>query len=123
MGNKDDGGHDRIIGLPLEIIPEVNPFAICAGEQFTLRVLFHGESLRNTKVVFVNKGRPRKLLSARTDSEGRAKLIVPAGGVWMATTIHMTRAPAGVDADWESLWASLTFEVPKDQRQAAGDVR
>jgi hypothetical protein len=33
-------------------------------------------------------------------------------GVWMITTIHMVRAAAGLDAEWESFWASLTFEIP-----------
>jgi hypothetical protein len=30
--------------------------------------------------------------------------------------VHAVEAPGGVDADWESFWASLTFELA-----AAGD--
>ena len=32
---------------------------------------------------------------------------------WLVKAVHMVQAPAGTDADWESLWASLTFEIPK----------
>jgi hypothetical protein len=27
-------------------------------------------------------------------------------------SVHMIPAPKGVDADWESVWTSLTFEIP-----------
>jgi hypothetical protein len=30
----------------------------------------------------------------------------------------MTRPPAGVDAEWDSLWASLTFELRGDRGTA-----
>ena len=33
-------------------------------------------------------------------------------GGWAVATTHMVEAPAGSGADWESLWASLTFAVP-----------
>ena len=32
-------------------------------------------------------------------------------GFWMIKSVEMGPAPAGVDADWQSLWASLTFEM------------
>jgi hypothetical protein len=30
--------------------------------------------------------------------------------MWMIKAVHMVPAPAGTGADWESVWASLTFE-------------
>jgi hypothetical protein len=30
------------------------------------------------------------------------------------TAVHMIEAPQSASADWESLWASLTFEIPRD---------
>ena len=30
-------------------------------------------------------------------------------GAWRISAVHMTRPPAGVEAEWDSLWASLTF--------------
>jgi len=31
--------------------------------------------------------------------------------MWMIKAVHMIPAPAGIDADWSSFWASLTFEI------------
>jgi len=118
-GKTADGGHDRIAGLPLEIVPEANPFSLEPGAKLTLRILFQGAPLQDAKVVFVRKDEPQNLRSARTDGDGRVELEAPDHGIWMATTIHMIRAPVGVDADWESLWASLTFEIPRGDSRAA----
>ena len=35
---------------------------------------------------------------------------LPKNGVWLIKSVQLIPAPAGSDADWESLWASLTFE-------------
>jgi len=39
-------------------------------------------------------------------------LDLAAGRIWLVKTVHMVPAPADSGADWESLWASLTFEIP-----------
>ena len=46
----------------------------------------------------------------RSDKSGRVTLNLPKNGVWMIKSVQMVPAPAGTDADWESMWASLTFE-------------
>jgi len=33
-------------------------------------------------------------------------------GLWLIKAVHMVPAPEGSGAEWESLWASLTFELP-----------
>jgi hypothetical protein len=43
-------------------------------------------------------------------------LPLDAAGTWLVKAVHMTRTPAGSEADWESLWAPLTFEVPEKAR-------
>jgi uncharacterized GH25 family protein len=60
----------------------------------------------------MNRDEPDKRLSARTDKAGRVSLALPRGGVWLVKAVHMVPAPADSGADWESLWASLTFETP-----------
>jgi len=39
-------------------------------------------------------------------------LGLPRPGVWLVKVVHMVPAPKDTGADWESLWASLTFEIP-----------
>lgn len=49
-------------------------------------------------------------LSARSDRDGRVRLRLKPGGMWLVKAVHMVPAPAGSGADWASYWASLTFE-------------
>jgi hypothetical protein len=49
----------------------------------------------------------------RTDRDGRARVALAVAGPWLLKSVHMLRA-VGADAEraeWESLWASSTFEV------------
>jgi uncharacterized GH25 family protein len=48
--------------------------------------------------------------AARTDSAGRVAFAITKPGLWLIKTVHMIEAPPDSGADWESLWASLTFE-------------
>src|SRR6266542_1047920 len=44
----------------------------------------------------------------------RASIAVtqPLAGVWLIKSVQMIDAPRGSNAEWESLWASLTFDAP-----------
>jgi uncharacterized GH25 family protein len=54
-------------------------------------------------------------VSATTDKTGAAEFKLTKGGVWLVRGVHMRRVtekepvPA---ADWESFWASVSFELP-----------
>lgn len=48
--------------------------------------------------------------SHRTDEQGRAGFRLDCPGIWMIKCVHMP--PADVKAEWESFWATLTFEAP-----------
>lgn len=104
-------GGDRAVGLALELVSENNPYAARAGEKMPFLLLWNGKPLEGALVVALSKGGLEKKLSARTDASGRVTFRLPRGGIWLVKTVHMTRAPAGGDVDWESLWASLTFEL------------
>lgn len=59
-------------------------------------------------VMAIDRGGMR--ITARSDSRGRAAFSLPKAGVWLIKSVWIVPAPAGSDVDWESLWASLTFE-------------
>jgi hypothetical protein len=54
---------------------------------------------------------PDDKVSVRTVG-GRASLVLDRPGLWLVKAVHMVPAPEGSGAEWESLWASLTFELP-----------
>jgi len=104
-------GHDRQLGLTLELVAEENPYALEPGQELAVRLLYEGEPFPGALVVALNRDEPEKRLAARSDSEGRAAFRIGRAGPWLIKAVHMIPAPPDVLADWESLWASLTFEV------------
>lgn len=103
-------GFDRVIGQTLEIVAETNPGKATAEGTFKVRVLFEGRGLSGATVVAVARDKPADLMKAMTDADGRAELTLSKAGVYMITTIHMVRVKDDPKADWESLWASVTFD-------------
>jgi hypothetical protein len=105
------GGHDRVLGLTLELVPEADPHALAPGAELPLRLLYEGRPLAGALVVAMRRGDPAARVSARTGAAGRVALALAAPDFWLVKAVHMVPAPAGVDAEWESLWASLTFDT------------
>lgn len=110
VGGGSGEGYDRPAGLPLELIPEKNPFLLSPGSELPLRLLYRGKPLAGAWVQARNPRRPGETVSGRTDGEGRLRLRLASGGPWLVKAVHMIPAAKESGADWESLWASLTFE-------------
>lgn len=111
VGEEAGQGYDRRVGLPLELIPEKNPFLLSPGEDLPLLLLYQGNPVAGVWVQARNPRRPEESVSGRTDAGGRVRLGLASGGFWLVKAVHMVPAPEGVGADWESFWASLTFEA------------
>jgi hypothetical protein len=47
-----------------------------------------------------------------TGDDGRASFRLRNSGLWRIASVHMIAATAPIAAEWVSLWASLTFELP-----------
>jgi uncharacterized GH25 family protein len=101
---------DRRLGCLLELVAERNPYALRAHEELPVRLAYHDRPLRGALVVAMNRLNPSEKLAARTDGAGRVHFALRRGGMWFIKAVHMVPAPAGATAQWESYWASLTFE-------------
>jgi len=102
----------RPLGFTLEIVPRADPYALKPGGSLPVQVLHEGKPLAGVLVVAMNAEEPAKKVRARSDRSGRASLALGRAGFWLVKAVHMRPAPARSGADWESLWASLTFELP-----------
>jgi uncharacterized GH25 family protein len=112
VGDGAKDGHDRVVGMRLEIVPETNPYVVAAGAALSFRVLFEDKPLADALVVARNHADPKRVVTARTDAEGRVKLTLAREGEWMVKCVHMVAADkAETGMDWESLWASVSFEL------------
>jgi uncharacterized GH25 family protein len=102
---------DRPLGFTLELVAERNPYALNAGQELPVRLIYQNRPLAGALVVAMNRLRPGEKLTARTDEAGRARFTLQQEGMWLIKAVHMVEAPAGADADWVSYWASMTFEL------------
>ena len=116
-------GFDRVVGLPVELVAEKNPYAVTPGGELPLRMLREGRPLEGVLVVGYPHGEPERAVRGRTDKQGRVVLGLKRPGAWLIKAVHMERVEGdrvGDDhveddrADWQSWWASLTFELPAE---------
>jgi uncharacterized GH25 family protein len=103
--------NDRQLGLRLELIAEDNPYLRHPGDELSFRLLYEGDPLPDALVVALNGDEPDTRVTARSDSHGRAVFRLERAGPWLVRAVHMVPAPPDAAADWESLWASVTFEI------------
>jgi uncharacterized GH25 family protein len=117
VGNETPKQADYTLGFRLELIALKNPYKIKPGDDLPLQLLFEGKPRPNVLVKLKDPKSTTEeaLTSARTDSDGKVtlKLDTAATGVRLINAVHMIEAPKDNPhgAQWESLWASLTFEV------------
>lgn len=106
-------GGDQIAGLPLELVAEENPYALRAGAMLPVRLLHEGQPLANALVVFIPKDAPERRIALRSDANGRVEARLDSAGAWLVKAVHVAPASNDPRAQWQSLWASLTFELPR----------
>ena len=104
--SSSDAGNYDPVGLRLEILPARSS----KRDASSFRLLYEGKPLAGAQITALYRDVVLPRITARTDAAGRVTLPLKERGVWLVETVHMVPAPAGSNADWESLWASLTFE-------------
>ena len=102
---------DRAFGLPLELVAESDPYAGKTGE-FNVKLLYRGAALPGALITAFHKAVSDKRLEARTDAAGRARLALDRKGIWLLNAVHLLPASKKSGAQWETMWSSLTFEIP-----------
>ena len=113
----DENAWDRPLGLRLELVLPDDPAAVPPATPLDVELRFEGKPLAGALVEAhplagfgAGEEHPTPI-AARTDERGRIAFEPTAAGAWLLTAVHMVRARDGVDEDWESVWAALTFAV------------
>jgi len=107
----------RPTSLPLDIIPEQNPYFVTVGARESLlkvrfRVLFNKEPLSNAlvKVLYHVPGKKEvRMDTLRTNKRGWITADRHPGPYLVSCT-HMEHTRNDKEADWQSYWGSLSFE-------------
>jgi uncharacterized GH25 family protein len=117
VGQKGTAVFDAPLGFTLELVPLKNPYALAPGGELPLALSFRGKPIEGVLVVALDKGAPDKAVSARTDAQGHVTLRLDRPGFWLIKAVHMQPAAAGAGVDWESFWASITFDLGRLPRK------
>ena len=104
-------------GLPLELVPEQNPYRLAADKALTVRVLRGGRPAFGAAVQVWQRqpgSLPTTHYTTRANQSGRILLRLSGPGPYLLSTVDMRPAPTRLRerADWQSVWASLTFAGP-----------
>jgi uncharacterized GH25 family protein len=100
-------------GYPAEIIPMENPYSLKAGATLRVQTLVDGKPAANQFVLFGGTTPAEKgieMRETRSNAQGIASIPLSTAGVWYIKFINMTKV-ARDSVDYESKWATLTFEV------------
>ena len=110
-GDKPSADVAKPLGLDYEIVPDDDPTTRL--KPFHGRLLYRGKPMGNSRVVALLHGEPSVRVQTLSDAQGAVTLPLPRAGIWLIKSVHMERAWFFSGEDWDSLWASLTFEIPE----------
>ena len=105
-------GSDMVAGLLTEIVALENPYTDDTRDGVDVRLLYQDEPRQEEQIeVFaLSPGGDVVVSTVRTDNDGVATIPVEPGYRYMLDAVVLR--DGGDMAQWESLWANLTFEVP-----------
>lgn len=115
-------GADAFRGMELELVALDNPYVSSDADEITVRLFYQNERLADNRITVFERA-PDGTVShivLQTDQDGQASFGVTPGAEYLVDSVVL-REPARSlvietrGAVWESLWASLTFEVPAAQ--------
>jgi len=99
-------------GLPLEILPQVDPLSLKLGETLRIQVLFDGKPLAKVKVVgdYLNESDS----SVKTDEKGYAQIKVRSTGLNVVKVSHNVQREDRREVDEDGYVSTLAFSLPQE---------
>jgi uncharacterized GH25 family protein len=111
VGGKTDNTFRKTAGLPVEIIPEQNPYSLKVGDPIQFKIFFEGKPLFGAKVRVWNYYDNRTTVqNVYSQQDGTISTRISSAGAWMVSFVKMVPSK-DPKADWQSYWASLVFGV------------
>jgi uncharacterized GH25 family protein len=105
------------LGLPLEIVPEVNPYQSPRAASLPIRVLYFGQPLSGALVKLTHLEHDAEPVEVHlTDGEGHAQFMMPESGTWLLNVIWTKVSGPSDETDFETVFSSLSFGFSSDAR-------
>lgn len=103
----------RAVGLALEIVPEVSPYAQPQAATLPIRVFYEGRPLPGALIKLTDLDHDAAPFETRRTGEaGRASFTMPKDGRWLLNVVWTKPLPSSADADFETVFSSLSFGFP-----------
>ena len=110
-------GQDQLLGLEMELVALTNPYQQPVSKEFTVAVYDSGAPRPGAQVTVFIRHTPsdveKKIIIA--DERGQVHLSLLPGRHYLFDSVKLQPikdADPVKNAEWESLWAALTFAVP-----------
>ena len=111
-GDKPTDSYKTNLGYAVEMIPQQNPYKLKKGATLDILCLKDGKPLAG-QIVTTGYEAAGKMLgetSSRTDKDGLLGIKLTGAGKWYAKFINMVKID-DPKLNYESKWATLTFEI------------
>lgn len=109
----------RSVGLPLEIVPEISPYAEPRSPGLPVRVLYLGRPLAGALVKLTRlEDDAMPFETHLTDRSGRATFTMPSSGSWLLNVIWTRVQSPAAETDFETTFSSLSFGFPPGRMTA-----
>lgn len=113
VGGKSDDTFALRTGQRLEMVPLVDPSATPPGKELRFKLFFDNKPVAGALLrAWHHNGKQTIAIRAITDPDGFVTFTLPYAGSWMISTVYMIPAENTTEADWDSFWGNLMFEVP-----------
>jgi uncharacterized GH25 family protein len=108
---KADASWREPVGMFLEIVPEKDPTALRAGDDFPVKVLRDGKPFANFSLGILAEGDSKGSIN-KTDAAGKVSFRLDKNARWLVRGTDLRKSTKH-DVDWESDFTTLTIEVAK----------
>lgn len=110
VGKTRDNTYKATTGMPVDIIPQYNPYSLNNEDSIRVKILFEKNPLQNALVKVWHRQNDTTIKKEMlTDENGEIVFPVITSGRWMVSTVKMIRLENDSRADWQSYWGSLTW--------------
>lgn len=108
-GEKREEIYKKVMGWPVEIIPDRNPTSLKVGDQIKFKILFDGKPVFGVRTKVWNRYDNRTTLqNIYTQQDGTIEARISSPGPWMVTVVKMIPSK-DQGADWVSYQGSFVF--------------
>jgi uncharacterized GH25 family protein len=114
-GTGSQGRVSQVFGLPLEIVPDANPYGMPQAANLPVHIIYAGRPLAGALVKLTNLENDAAPFEVHlTDQDGRTSFTMPNSGTWLLNVIWTKVLPSSDEADFETVFSSLSFGFPSD---------